>query len=67
MNYAIATLTDSLPQYFTIDRKLSGGMGATCFQGDVTKAIQFARKEDADKFAEAYYPFMSLSAQAVPV
>ena len=64
MSYLLANVSEGLPQYYTIDRKLSGGPGASCFQGDNAKAFQFARKEDADKFADAYYPFMSLVVKA---
>lgn len=64
MSFVLANLQEGLPQYYTIDRKLSGGPGASCFQSDKAKAIQFARQEDADKFADAYYPFMALSTRA---
>lgn len=65
MSVVLANLEEGIPQYFTIDRKLSGGLGAACFQADQSKAVQFARKEDADKFADAYYPFLSLAARPV--
>ncbi len=64
MSYVLANISEGLPQYYTIDRKLSGGPGAAFFQGDIVKAIQFARKDDADRFADAYYPFMALAAKA---
>lgn len=64
MSYVLANLAEGQPLYFSIDKNLAGGLGMTCFQTDMSKALHFARKEDADKFAEAYYPFMSLNAKA---
>ncbi len=62
--FVVANIAEAPAQFFTIDRKLSSAVGASCFQADIAKALHFARKEDAEKFAEAYYPFMSLNAQA---
>ncbi len=64
MSFVLANLNDGIPQYFTLDRKLSGGMGAACWQADKTIALQFARQTDADKFKESYCP--QLSAMAMP-
>lgn len=61
MSYVIADLKEGIAMFFTIDRALAGGMGATCFQSDQSKALHFAREEDARKFADTYYPFLSLT------
>lgn len=62
MSFVIANLSEGLPQYFTL-KENAGMTGKACFQQEAKEALHFARKVDAERFANAYYPFLSLTVQ----